>query len=379
MAYTDLDNDLAVTKWRSKYWQEYVRMSGYARFMKESPNAIITTTMELIDGGKDLIIPLIGSLSGGGVGSGLLTGAEERLANFPFRTRPVWRRNGVVVKKSTLKKSNIELLEANKDSLKIWSSDDLRRRIGLAFTTVAFDDTVYNEETGAQNAVYYNNANATQRNNWLSDNYNRALFGISQSNTVVGNVASSLANVDTVNDTWSSGMIDALVDMAQYRDETASPQRRALRPYRSEGDDGREWFVLFVGTRAFNKLRQDPDIKAFNRDSREREVSKNPYFVGGDLEWNGVLIRKVPEQRFVLPGVGTAGADVEMGFFCGAQALVVAWGQEPITTQRRDDDYQFIKGVGTEELRSVDKTFFKEAGAVGPGTQWGCITAFGAV
>jgi hypothetical protein len=43
------------------------------------------------------------------------------------------------------------------------------------------------------------------------------------------------------------------------------------------------------------------------------------------------------------------------------------WGQDPIPTQRKDDDYGFIKGVGTEELRSVDKTFFASTSAVGPG------------
>jgi hypothetical protein len=379
MAYTELDDALAITKWRNDYWQEYVRTSGYKRYMAASPNAIITATRELTDGGKDLVIPLIGSLSGGGTGSGLLTGAEERLGTFPFRTRPVWRRNAVVIKKSTVQKSNLELLNANKASLKIWSSDDMRRRMGLAFTTVAFDDTVYDEESGTQNAVYYANATATQKNNWLSDNYNRAIFGVSQANTVAGNAASSLANVDGTNDNWSAAMIDAMVDMAQYRDETLTPQRRALRPYRSESDDGEEMFVLFVGSRSFNKLKADPDIKAFNKDSRERTVASNPYFTGGDLIWNNVVIHKVPEQRFLLPGAGAGGVDVEMGFFCGAQALVVAWGQDPITTKRTDDDYQFIKGVGTEELRSIDKTFFKESNAVGPGTQWGTITGFGAV
>lgn len=377
MAYTEAAPDLELTKWRSDYWTEYVNMSGYKRYMAASPNAIIMTARDLIEGGKDLVIPLVGSLKGQGTGTGLLTGAEERLDNYGFRTRPVWRRNAVVTKKSAVQKSVIDLLKANKDSLKIWSSDDLRERIGLALTAVAIDETAYNEEEGIGLQVPYADATPTQRNNWLSDNYNRALFGNAQANTVPGNVASSLANVDAANDTWSAAMIDAAVDMAQYRDRISG--RRAIRPYRSTGEDGNEWYVLFVGSRAFNKLKADPDIKAFNRESRERTVGDNPYFTGGDLEWNGVVIRKVPEQRFVLPGAGAAGVDVEMGFLCGAQALVVAWGQDPTSTVRRDDDYQFIKGVGTEELRSVDKTFFKETGAVGPGTQWGTITMFGAV
>ena len=100
-------------------------------------------------------------------------------------------------------------------------------------------------------------------------------------------------------------------------------------------------------------------------------------FQGGDLIWDGVIIREITDLP-VLGAVGTAGANVAAGYLCGAQALVVAWGQDPKSTERKDDDYQFIKGVGTEELRSIDKTFFKETGAVGPGTQHGIVTVFAA-
>lgn len=377
MAFSELATDLQLTKWRNTYWDEYVRMSGYKPYMSASPNAIITTSRELIDGGKDLIIPLFGSLKGKGTGAGLLTGAEERLANYPFRTRPVWRRNAVVVKKSTLALSEINVLNANKDSLKIWSADDMQERIGEALSVVAFDDTRYNEDDGLQNGVPWEEATSTQKNNWLTDNYNRALFGVAQSNTVAGNVASSLANVDNTNDRWSAAMITAAKNMARKRDRITG--RRGIRPYKS-GENGREYFVLFVDTDTFGVIAQDADIKAFNKDSIERSEKANPYFQGGDLIWNGVIIHEVPElTNTYLGGVGASSAKVSMGYLCGAQALVVAWGQDPKSTRRMDDDYQFINGVGTEELRSIDKTFFKESGAAGPGTQHGVVTVFGAI
>lgn len=377
MAYTELATDLQKTKWRNQYWDEYVRMSGIKPYMSASPNAIITVSRELIDGGKDLVIPLFGSLKGNGTGAGLLTGSEERLANYPMRVRPVWRRNAVVVKKSTLALSEIDVLNANKDSLKIWSADDMQERFWEAMSVVAFDDTRYNEDTGAQTGVPYAEATATQRNNWLTDNYNRALFGNSQGNTVAGNVASSLGNVDLTNDKWSAAMIVAAKNMARRRDRVNG--RRSIRPYKN-GEDGREYFVLFVDTDTFEVISQDPDIKAFNKDSREREVGANPYFQSGDLIWKGVIIREVPEMNNAnLGAVGASSAVVTMGYLCGAQAAVVAWGQDPKSTRRMDDDYQFINGVGTEELRSIDKTFFKETGAAGPGTQHGAVTMFGAI
>lgn len=375
MAYTEAQENLELIKWRKEYWTEYVRETGMGRYMSASPTAMFVTYRDLIDGGKDLIIPLVGSLKGNGTGTGLLTGNEEKLDTFDFRVRPVWRRNAVATKKSMQKKSVIDLLKANKGALKLWSSEDMRERMLDAFSVVAESDTYYDEEAGRGRQVPYAAATSTQRNNWLTDNYWRALFGIAQSNTVAGNFASSLANVDVTNDTWSAGMIDAAKDMAEYRDRETG--KRAVRPYKA-GPDGDGGYVLFVPTRAFNKLRADPDIKEFNKHSIERAQNTNPYFVGGDLMWNGVVIKKVPELP-ILAGVGASSADVAPGYLCGAQALAVSWGQDPISTKRTDDDYQFIMGVGTEELRSIDKTFFKSASDVGPGQQHGIVSVFGAV
>lgn len=375
MAYTEAQTALELTKWRKEYWQEYVRESGFGRYMSESPTAMFVTFRDLIDGGKDLIIPLIGSLRGSGTGAGLLTGSEERLENYSFRVRPVWRRNAVVTKKSMIQLSVIDLLKANKGALKLWSSDDFRERMIDAFSVVAEDDARYNDDLGLGKQVPYAEANATQRNNWLTDNYNRALFGVTQANTVAGNMASSLANVDTTNDNWSAAVIDAAKDLAETRDRINGV--RQVRPYKA-GQDGDGGYVLWVPTRAFNKLRADTDIKEFNKHSIERSQNTNPYFIGGDLMWNGVVIKKVPEMP-VLSGAGASSANVAPGYLCGAQALAVSWGQDPTSTKRMDDDYQFIKGVGTEELRGVDKTFFKSTTDVGPGQQHGIVSVFAAV
>lgn len=375
MAYTEAQEALELTKWQSEYWTEYVRESQYGKYMSASPTALFMTHRDLIDGGKDLIIPLVGSLKGNGTGAGLLTGNEERLETFSFRVRPVWRRNAVATKKSMQHKSVIDLLKANKGALKLWSSDDFRERMNDAFSVVAEDDTHYDEEAGIGRQVPYAEATATQRNNWLTDNVYRAQFGVSASNIVAGNFASSLANVDTSADMWSAELIDAAKDLAEYRDRATG--KRAVRPYKA-GPDGDGGYVLWVPTRAFNRLRDDTDIKEFNKHSINREQNSNPYFVGGDLMWNGVVIKKVPELP-VLAGVGASTADVAPGYLCGAQAMAVSWGQDPIATKRADDDYGFIKGVGTEELRSIDKTFFKSSTDVGPGQQHGMVSVFGAV
>lgn len=374
MAYNDLDTNLEVTKWEQEHWTEYVRESGFKPYMGSGVNSIIQTKRELIDGGKDLIVPLVGSLKGRGKGAGLLTGQEDKFDTFDFRTRPYWRRNATLVKKSQQQKSAIDLLKAQKDVLKLWSSDDMRERLVDALSSVDESDTHYDEDEGVGRQVPFAEATTTQKNNWVTDNQRRALFGITEANYST-TFATAIGNVDTSADTWSAGIIDAAKGMARKRDRTNGI--RAIRPYKN-GMDGKEYFVLFCGTRTLNKLRADADIKAFNKDARPRDVEENPVFQGGDLMWNGVIIHEIPELP-TLTGAGASSCDVEVGYLVGAQALVVGWGSDPKSTQRTDDDYGFIKGVGTEELRSVDKTFFKDSSAVGPGLQHGVLSIFAAV
>lgn len=366
MAYTTVISDNELIKWNSNYWTEYVQETGFQPFMSASPNAIFQTHRELIDGGKDLIIQLIGSLKGSGTGAGLLTGSEEKLDQFSFRVRPAWRRNAVVVKRNEKQKSVIDIMNAQKDVLKLWSSDDLRERVAAALTVVAEDDTRYDEDNGLERQVPYAEATSTQRNAWLTNNVNRALFGITEANLVSGNMASSLANVDTTADLWSAAVIDAAKVMAERRNRATGV--RAIRPNKLK--DGNGWFVLFVPQRAMTQLRKDTDIKEFNKLAL-KEMDANPYFQGGDLLWNGVIIKQIPELG-ILTGVGASSADVAPGYLCGAQAVTVAWGQDPRSTRRKDDDYDFITGIGTEELRAVSKTFFNN-------TQHGIVSVFAAV
>lgn len=375
MAYAEVGSDLELIKWNSEYWTEYVRESGFKPYMNASDNSIFKTYRELVDGGKDLIVPLVGSLKGRGTGAAQLTGNEDSVDTFAFRVRPFWRRNAIAIKKSAIQKSVIDLLKANKGGLKIWSTDVMREETIDALSHVAISDARYDEDNGYGRGVPYSEATATQRNNFLSDNSRRVLFGASEANLSAGNFATSLGNVDTTNDKWNASMVVKLKAMAQRRARASG--LRAIRPVRV-GEGGKEYFVLFVPSRAFEDLANDTDIKAYNKDARARDVDSNPMFQGGDLIWRGVIIHEEPDLP-ILTGVGAASADVAPGYLCGASAVTVAWGQDPISTRRSDDDYQFIKGVGTEELRSIDKTFFASASAVGPGEQFGMINGYGAV
>jgi hypothetical protein len=88
-------------------------------------------------------------------------------------------------------------------------------------------------------------------------------------------------------------------------------------------------------------------------------VDSNPLFQSGDLIYDGVIIREIPEIP-VISGAGASSIDVAPAFLCGAQAVGLAWGQEPTATRKVEDDYGFAPGVGIEEARGVEKMRFND-------------------
>lgn len=350
MAETTLATASEKQKWLSQYYAEYVRQSGFLPYMKRSPTGIIQVRYELQEeAGKTINIPLIVRLKGTGVsGSATLDGAEEELGNYNCPISIDWRRNAVRVPKSTSFKTEIDLWGAAKDMLKTWEAEQLRDDIIRAMMSVVQD-------------VAFQESNETARDAWLAANSDRVLFGNAISNNSANDHSASLANCDTTNDKATV----ASASLAKRIAKLADPH---IRPYQTE--DGREYFVLFQGTRAFRDIKADPVMQQANRDARAREGSamdRNPLFQDGDLIYDGIIFREVPEIDAIAAlagtnggfnGTGNGGADVRPNFLCGAQAVGIAWGQEPQFQTDLTKDYKFRPGVAIEELLRVNKIFF---------------------
>ena len=78
-----------------------------------------------------------------------------------------------------------------------------------------------------------------------------------------------------------------------------------ITPYRDNEDQGREWFVAFVGSNDFRDLAGDTAIMNANLYARPREgngVDRNPLFQDGDLIYRGMIIREIPEIDTSSPG-----------------------------------------------------------------------------
>lgn len=378
MAETTLATASEKQVWISDYLAEYVRESGFLPYMGRKSTSIILTKYELAEeSGKTINIPLVTKLTAAGVrGSGVLNGQEEQLGNFNCAISVDWIRNGVKVPKSTSFKTEINLLNAGRDMLKLWSADTLRSDMikfmaGPTVTTsslpaVAILDTAGNTVIAAATAANYNT--------WCAANSDRILFGATTANFSATH-ATGLANVDNAADKLTT----TIGSLAKRMAKAASP---AIRPHRIA--DGREYFVLFCGARSFRDVKLDTVMINANRDARAREGSgmdSNPLFQDGDMIHDGIIYRQIEEVSTLITTsatfvtAGAAAISVEPNFLCGQQAMGVAWGQEPTPVTDMMDDYKFRPGVAIEELRGIAKLHFG-TGSASASKQQGMVTVY---
>ncbi len=380
MAVTTVQSNNKLIRFRKETWHEYVRENLYSPYMGPSMNAIIRVITDLDKGGKNggeqINIPLIARLNANGVGSGTLVGNEEVIDNYGQRMWIDWLRNAVAVPNSEQQKSSIDLWAEQQPMLVDWGKEHQRDEIVDAFYALPSESAPVGlgSANGQRvNGILFDAATPAQRNTWLTDNADRVLIGNSNTaNLVAGNFASSMANV-----TSAMTLSGALVNRMKRSAKKANPR---IRPFKLK-ENGTEWFVLFVGQEQFRDAQNDTDIKTANQNSRARENQgylKNPIFVDGDLLYNGVIIREIPEQSTRLPvfyqTAGATGIQIAPAFLCGQMAQAWCWGKMPKPTFRKEDDYGFIRGVGVEMCYGIGKVMKKTA--AGNLREWGVYTAF---
>jgi hypothetical protein len=139
--------------------------------------------------------------------------------------------------------------------------------------------------------------------------------------------------------------------------------------------------VLFVGQEPFRDILADTTIVSANTNARAREgdgINKNPLFQDGDLLYNGIIIREVPEMSVRLPvfysTAGSGGVQIAPCFLCGQMAAALVYGRMPMPTFLKEDDYQFFRGAGIKMAYGVGKIVKKDlAGLL---KEWGIATVF---
>ena len=248
-------------------------------------------------------------------------------------------RHAVAVSDWDEQKSVIDLRNAARDGLITWEKERLRNDIISSFGAITADNYVQ---------LTYAAATAAQRNYHLVNNADRTQFGIAVSNGASNVYATALATVDNAADKMSA----ALLTLAKRRARLASPH---IRPIRVNNDE--EWYVVFVPSLPFRDLMTDPVIIQSLQWAWERGQN-NPLFTAGDILWNGLIIREIPELPVLHtadPGGSTI--DVAESFLCGAQALGIAWAQRAKSTTNVRD-YNFMHGVVCKKYGALIKMRF---------------------
>lgn len=363
MALTTTATASTKEEWEASFFSEFVRESGFKPYYGSGANMPFVYKNQLIKGGQVVHIPLVMALRQSGTGTNTLTGNEESLNNQNYDLKPYWHRHGVAVDKDEQHIASIDLLKAMTDMLKIWNMDDMRDGVINALGSVVEDSAAYDKKVGHSKEVFFADATASQKNTWSAANEWRILFGNAESNHNA-TFGTALANVNASADACTPENISLMKRMAKRRQRVkagADVDVPSVRPIRT-GTQGREFYIGFTDSANFSKLKSNATMTQANREARPRDVESNPLFQDGDLIWDGVVIREIPE-------IPATSASVSPFYLCGAQALGHAWGQRPKATERKEDDYGFIKGVGTESLWSIEKLRYN-------GMDHGMITGF---
>jgi len=369
MASSSIESGNKTTRFQKKVRREYVREGIYGSSIGNDINSIIQTNNNL----KKISIPLVAKLEGGGVqGSEQLSGSEQPLSNFAQTMQPTYYRQGVLVDNEENELAEFDLFQEARPALMDWAMELKRDQITQAFGAIEAAG-VYANYGGVKGAFGAIAATAAQMDVWNTNNEDRILYGEAISNFSAGDHTGSLANI-----TVATGKMDAdLVTLAKRRANLARPQIRPVRLGRNMAAN----YVMFIGSFGFRDLKQDSDITQANREARPRNVSDNPIFVDGDLIFDGVIIKEVPDMDFFTDGgnpgsvydgiwgAGAASGDgldnggdsssrVGVAFLCGAQSVAFVMGRNASFKRRKEDDYEHLQGVGVTMKHDIKKTFY---------------------
>lgn len=340
MADTRAATGLTVEQWDDNYFVEYFQENAFRPYMGQGETSIIQINEDLTrKKGDRFTFALVNRLTNAAtLGNTTLEGNEEDLSSRSFELAVDLRRHGVKVPKMEQQRSAIDLREAARSMLRVWSQEDLRNSV---------IDALYSID-----GVSFGLTSAAQRNTWNANNAARVLYGNSVAN-YNATFATAMGTLDNTNDRASANILS----LAKRRALTAGGFANVPKIRPIEVDGSKRVLVAFVHPLVFRDL--SVSLQTVNRDAFVRGM-ENPIFTGADLYYEGVVIKEVDDMP-LLPANATingvaVGNTVQASpiFLCGAQAVAVAYAQRSRTVTE-DFDYGSKAGVAVEEIRGIGK------------------------
>jgi len=349
MADTLVPSNLRVKQWDDQYFVEYIRGNRLAKYMGTDENAIVQVKEVLTKKpGDTIVFELVNRLQGTGrTNNQTLEGFEEDLSQRSYNLTVSLFRHGVVVPEFEEQATAIDLRNAARATLMNWSMEQTRDRFIRALGS---KDALFPRDSGGAVGISaaYETANATALNTWLTDNSDRVLFGAAIANGSSNVLATALLTVDSTSDKLSSSAVSVMKRIAK----NATPK---IRPIRVNGDE--EWYVMFANSLAFRDLKLDTNIIQSRQYALERGTD-NPLFTDGDILWDGVIVREIPElSSNIWLAQGASSINVGEVYLCGAQTLGYGLAQR-WNTRTQVRDYQTKNGVAIQQIYDVGKIQF---------------------
>lgn len=333
MADTTPATGLVVQQWEDKFFSEYLHEGGFKPLMGTNENAVIQVKEDLTKkSGDSITIALVNRLTNAAVtDTSTLEGNEEDMASRSMRIYVNKRRNAVRIAEMSEQRSAISLRQAARATLLDWAMEDTR-------------DLII-EALGSLNGTKFVDRTAAIGDAWLVDNADRVVFGAGVGSFT--DLSADLAQLDATNDLFNTTALDAMILKAK----TCNPK---IRPMRDPGN-GKRYYVVFANPHAFKNLRDSMDTEVLAQTSVQMEASK--LFEGGDLFWNGAIIKEV-DNIPIYENLGTGGTpEVTPVYLCGAQALAVAYAKR-WKTVTEEFDYGDKYGVSINSIYGVRKIIF---------------------
>jgi hypothetical protein len=379
MALTTLGSNNELIKFREQVIFDFLRASRFDPYMGEDSGSPIVRLSDLAADGKQINVPLVTQMQGNGVGTGQLRGFEEQLQNYGFPLWADWARNAITFTKQVEKNASFAIPSTSRTNLRNWGKRIVRDALTdmlLSIPTAAIPAS-YGSNAWV-NGTTWSAASAANKNTWVTNNVDRVVFG-SQISNYSTTFATAVANVDSTNDKLTSDVVRLMKSQALGTGKTGTVYngKPVISPWMIPELD-QEMFVLLTGRRGMRDLRKDTVMASANRDARAREngtADKNPIFTGGELIWEGVIVKEIPEitDRLVLSGVGASSIDVEPCFLMGAGAYAYVTGQLARPTTLEDGDYGFVSGLGIEAQFGMGKLAMSVGGNL---VDFGVVTGF---
>lgn len=333
MADSSAATGLVVQQWDAEFFREFLIDNQFSVYMGTGPSELIQVKEDLTKKKGDTItFALVNRLTNDPVtGSSTLEGNEEDMVSRSHTLTVDKRRNAVRVSEIEEQKSAIPLRNAARPVLLDWAMEDTRDLVIDALQQI--------------NGINYSAATSVQHNAWMVDNSDRILYGSAVSNLSATHGA-SMVKIQASGGTLTAEALGVMKRKAV----TASPK---IRPIRVAGD--RRFYVCFANSRSFRDLKGDSTITQAQREVT-LEAQNNRLFQGGDLIYDGLLIREVPDLP-VIEGSGAAGIDVAGFYMCGAQAIAMGWAKR-WNTVTEAFDYGDKQGVAVDSIYDINKMLF---------------------